>query len=34
MWGVKAINKNGVDFFNASQIGTAIWDDNFDVTPP
>ena len=33
IWGVKGINKEKVDFFNASDIGTAIWDENFDLTP-
>jgi hypothetical protein len=32
MWGVDGINKTGVDRFNASQIGTAIWDDDFDMS--
>jgi hypothetical protein len=34
MWGVSGINKTGVDFFNASEIGTAIWDNNFDMSDP
>lgn len=32
MWGIDGINKTGVDFFNASQIGTPIWDEEFDIT--
>lgn len=34
MWGVNGINKTGVDFYNASQIGQAIWDDGFDMSQP
>lgn len=34
MWGVQGINKTGVDFFNASDIGTPIWDDAFDMSDP
>ena len=32
MWGVENINKTGVDFFNASDIGTAIWDNEFEMS--
>ena len=32
MWGLHGINKTGVDFFNASEIGAAIWDKNFDMS--
>jgi hypothetical protein len=32
MWGLKGINKDSVDKFNASDIGTAIWDNEFDIT--
>ena len=32
MWGVHGIDKTGVDRFNASQIGTAIWDNDFDMS--
>ena len=34
MWGLKGINKVGVDRFNASDIGVADWDLTFDPTPP
>lgn len=34
MWGVDGINKTGVDFYNASQIGSAIWDKNFNPSSP
>ena len=33
MWGVDGIDKDGVDFFNASDIGKAIWDEDFDMSP-
>ena len=26
MWGLEGINKTGVDYYNASDIGSAIWD--------
>lgn len=32
MWGIKGINKEGVDRFNASQLGTAEWDDTFEMS--
>ena len=32
MWGINGINRTGTDRFNASQIGTALWDDNFDMS--
>ena len=32
MWGVQNINKSAVDFFNASDIGTPIWDNSFDMS--
>lgn len=32
MWGVEGINKTNVDFFNASDIGTTIWDNEFDMS--
>jgi hypothetical protein len=32
MWGIQGINKTGVDYYNASDIGTAIWDREFDLT--
>jgi hypothetical protein len=32
MWGIDGINKTGVDYYNASQIGTTIWDEEFDIT--
>ena len=32
MWGVHGIDKTGVDRFNASQIGTSIWDNDFDMS--
>lgn len=32
MWGLEAINKTGVDFFNASDFGEAIWDTSFDMS--
>ena len=32
MWGIVDINKTGVDFFNASEIGTAEWDKSFDLS--
>jgi hypothetical protein len=31
MWGLEGISKEGVDYYNASDIGTVIWDDDFDV---
>jgi len=34
MWGVNGINKTLVDFYNASDIGTAIWDKEFDMSAP
>lgn len=34
MWGVEGINKTLVDFFNASDIGTTIWDNEFDMSHP
>jgi len=34
MWGVDGINKTGVDFYNASQIGSAVWDNSFDMSSP
>jgi len=34
MWGINNINKTNVDRFNASQIGTAEWDDTFDLSHP
>ena len=34
MWGISGINKTGVDFFNASDIGKPIWDPNFDMSDP
>lgn len=34
MWGVDTINKTKVDFFNASDIGETIWDDEFDMSDP
>ena len=34
MWGVEGINKTLVDRYNASDIGTVIWDPEFDLTPP
>ena len=33
MWGVEGINKIEVDYFNASDIGRAIWDKEFDLSP-
>ena len=33
MWGVDSINKTVVDYYNASDIGTAIWDNTFDPSP-
>tara|TARA_B110000285_G_C15003175_1_gene552469 strand:+ start:288 stop:695 length:408 start_codon:yes stop_codon:yes gene_type:complete len=33
MWGVEGINKTNVDYFNASDIGRAIWDKEFDLSP-
>jgi hypothetical protein len=32
MWGLEDINKTGVDFYNASDFGTAQWDKNFDMS--
>ena len=34
MWGIEGINKTLVDRFNASDIGTVIWDPEFDLSPP
>ena len=39
MWGVSGINKtersgSKTDFYNATQYGTAIWDDSFDMSDP
>ena len=34
MWGVEYINKTLVDFYNASDIGTVIWDTDFDMSSP
>lgn len=34
MWGLQGINKTKVDHFNASDIGTADWDNDFDLSPP
>jgi hypothetical protein len=34
MWGVVGIDKEGVDFFNASDVGKAIWDYEFDLSEP
>jgi hypothetical protein len=34
IWGLNGVNKTGVDRFNASDIGIADWDFNFDPTPP
>lgn len=33
IWGTNGLNKTGVDFYNASQIGTVIWDEEFDLSP-
>lgn len=32
MWGVEGINKTNVDYFNASDIGRATWDKEFDLS--
>lgn len=32
MWGLNGINKTGVDRFNASDIGSADWDKEFDMS--
>jgi len=32
MWGLEGINKTGVDFFNASDLGEAIWDTSFEMS--
>ena len=34
VWGTDGLNKTGVDYYNASQIGSVIWDDQFDLSPP
>ena len=34
MWGIEGINKTQVDFFNASDIGSTIWDKDFDMSHP
>ena len=34
MWGIEGINKTGVHRYNASDIGTVIWDPEFDLSPP
>lgn len=34
IWGTDGLNKTGVDYYNASQIGSVIWDDQFDLSPP
>ena len=33
MWGIEGINKTGVDYYNASDIGSALWDKDFDLSP-
>jgi hypothetical protein len=32
MWGIEGIDNTGIDRFNASQIGTAVYDTNFDMS--
>ena len=32
IWGTDGLNKTGVDYFNASQIGTVHWDSQFDLS--
>ena len=32
MWGIEGINKEGVDYYNASDIGTIIWDNEFNMS--
>ena len=34
MWGIRGINKAGVDSFNATDIGKVVWDTNFDLSKP
>ncbi len=34
LWGIDSINKDGVDGFNASDIGRVNWDQDFDPSPP
>ena len=32
LWGLKGINKEGIDKYDTSDLGKLIWDDNFDIT--
>jgi len=34
MWGAKDINKENVEFYNATDIGEPVYDENFDLSPP
>jgi hypothetical protein len=34
MWGIRGINKAGVDSFNVTDIGKVVWDTNFDLSKP
>ncbi len=33
MWGLQDIDKEGVGKWNPEEIGTIVWDDNFDLAP-
>lgn len=33
MWGLKGIDKSDVYYYNASDIGEPLWDEEFDMTP-
>ena len=33
MLGVDKLDRSMVDFYNASMLGEAIWDNNFDLSP-
>ena len=33
MWGLTGIDKSNVVYYNASDLGEPIWDDEFDMTP-
>lgn len=33
-WGVKGINKTDTSMWNSEKIGTVIFDETFDLSPP
>ena len=33
MWGLTGVDKSVVTYYNASDLGEPIWDNEFDMTP-